>query len=148
MSRYFFFPFKWLWRFWFFIVALITFIIFFPFFAVLLSSRKWFPTVFKLKRIWGRCILYGSGIIYTIKKEVPLDRSRSYVFCPNHTSYLDIVLIYVALPIYFHTMGKSELQKIPLFKRFFKRMNIPVNRASTRDSHRAFMRAASDLEKG
>ncbi len=148
MIRYLFFPFKWLWRFWFFTVALITFFLFFPFFTVLLSSRKWFPAVFRLKRIWGRSILFATGIFYTINKQKKLDRNRAYIFCPNHFSYLDIVLIYVAIPIYFHTMGKAELLKVPLFKRFFKRMNIPVNRKSNKDSHRAFMRAASDLDKG
>lgn len=146
--RYLLFPLKWLWRCWFFIVAIITFFIFFPFFAVLLSSRKWFPAVFRIKRIWGRSMLFASGIAYSIKKEKKLERNRSYIFCPNHTSYLDIVLIYVAIPIYFHTMGKAELQKVPFISRFFKRMNIPVNRQSNKDSHRAYMRAASDLEKG
>jgi len=104
--------------------------------------------VFRLKRIWGCSILIGSGIPYTIKHEKKLDKNRAYIFCPNHFSYLDIVLIYVAIPIYFHTMGKAELKKVPLFNRFFKRMNIPVNRESVTDSHRAFMRAGSDLDKG
>jgi 1-acyl-sn-glycerol-3-phosphate acyltransferase len=45
-------------------------------------------------------------------------------------------------------MGKAELKKVPLFRRFFHRMNIAVNRKSRMDSHRAFNRAASDLEKG
>lgn len=148
MLRYLTLPFQWLWRFWFFTVAIITFLLFFPFFAVLLSSRKWFPIVFKIQRLWGRSMLFAAGIPFSIKKEKKLDRSRAYIFCSNHFSYLDIVLIYVAIPIYFHTMGKAELQKVPLFKRFFKRMNIPVNRKSTRDSHRAFLRAASDLDKG
>jgi 1-acyl-sn-glycerol-3-phosphate acyltransferase len=145
--RYLLFPFQLLWRLWFFTLAIITFLLFFPLFAVLLSSRKWFPAVFRLKRIWGHVILYGTGIIYTIKKETALDKSTAYIFCPNHFSYLDIVLMYAVIPIYFHTMGKAELQKIPLFSRFFKRMNIPVNRKSNKDSHRAFLRAGSDLEK-
>jgi 1-acyl-sn-glycerol-3-phosphate acyltransferase len=45
-------------------------------------------------------------------------------------------------------MGKAELLKVPLFRHFFKRMNIPVNRKSRIDSHRAFIRAAADIEKG
>lgn len=70
------------------------------------------------------------------------------MFCPNHTSYLDIILIYLAIPCYFHTMGKAELLKVPLFRRFFEKMNIPVNRKSNKDSHRAYQRAASDIDKG
>src|SRR6185295_8397785 len=32
--------------------------------------------------------------------------------------------------------------------KFFERMNIPVNRKSVLDSHRAFMRAGEDIDKG
>ena len=45
-------------------------------------------------------------------------------------------------------MGKAELLKVPLFRRFFQRMNIPVNRKSNMDSHRAFKRAGNDIDKG
>jgi len=45
-------------------------------------------------------------------------------------------------------MGKAELLKVPLFNRFFERMNIPVNRKSVTASHRAFLRAGADLDKG
>jgi len=45
-------------------------------------------------------------------------------------------------------MGKAELRKVPLFRKFFDRMNIPVNRKSVLDSHRAFVRAGSDIDKG
>jgi 1-acyl-sn-glycerol-3-phosphate acyltransferase len=58
------------------------------------------------------------------------------------------MLIYISIPVYFHTMGKAELLKVPLFRRFFERMNIPVNRKSKFDSHRAYLRAANDIDKG
>lgn len=74
--------------------------------------------------------------------------NQSYVICPNHTSYLDIMLIYLSIPVYFHTMGKAELLKVPLFRKFFEKMNIPVNRKSKVDSHRALLRAGADVEKG
>jgi 1-acyl-sn-glycerol-3-phosphate acyltransferase len=45
-------------------------------------------------------------------------------------------------------MGKAELLKVPLFRRFFLEMNIPVNRKSRKDSHRAFLRAGTDIDKG
>jgi 1-acyl-sn-glycerol-3-phosphate acyltransferase len=146
--KYILYPFQWLWRAWFSINAVITFFIFFPFFFVLLSSRKWFPIVFRLKKIWARFLMFPAGLFYSIERNSMPDKKRSYVFCPNHTSYLDIILIYVSIPNYFHTVGKAELKKVPLFSKFFSRMNIPVNRNSLRDSHRAFTRAAEDLDKG
>ena len=45
-------------------------------------------------------------------------------------------------------MGKQELDKAPLFRIFFKEMNILVNRESNKSSHRAFMRAAADIDMG
>ena len=87
-------------------------------------------------------------LFYKIERQTTLDKNQAYVFCPNHTSYLDIILIYIAIPIYFHTMGKAELLKVPLFRHFFERMNIPVNRKSNMDSHRAFKRAGHDIDKG
>ncbi len=87
-------------------------------------------------------------LFFKIDGKEHIKKDQRYVFCPNHTSFLDIILIYISIPVYFHTMGKAEVLKIPLFRRFFQKMNIPVNRKSRIDSHRAFTRAAKDLDKG
>lgn len=142
------YPFQWIWRSWFFINAVFTFFVFFPVFFLLLRSRKWFKWVFKIKKIWAHFILWPAFIFYRIEGRSKLKDGQAYVFCPNHSSYLDIMLIYISIPFYFHTMGKAELRKVPLFRHFFDRMNIPVNRKSRVDSHRAFLRAGSDLDKG
>jgi 1-acyl-sn-glycerol-3-phosphate acyltransferase len=128
--------------------AILTFIVFYPFFFVFLSSKRYFPMVFKLKKVWAHFLIWPPLLFYTIERKSVLNKNQAYVFCPNHTSYLDIILIYIAIPIYFHTMGKAELLKVPLFRHFFKRMNIPVNRKSRIDSHRAFIRAGTDIDKG
>lgn len=146
--KYIFYPFQWVWRSLYFINAVLTFFLFFPLFAILLSSKKWFPLVFRVKKIWAHFILWPVGLFYKIERRSQLDPNRSYIFCPNHSSYLDIMLIYISIPSYFVTMGKAELKKVPLFSRFFRRMNIPVNRKSRIDSHRAFLRAGSELDKG
>ena len=137
-----------IWRVLFYVNAALTFLLFFPFFFILLQREAWFPLVFRLKKVWGSLMLYDVGIFYSVKYETTLDKNRAYVFCPNHTSYLDIILSYLVISQYFHSMGKSELKKVPLFNIFFKRMNIAVDRGSIMDSHRAFVRAASDIDKG
>ena len=45
-------------------------------------------------------------------------------------------------------MGKAELRRVPLFKIFFIKMNIAVERKSKVDLHRAFTRAAEEIDKG
>ncbi len=137
-----------IWKTWFFIVFSISFLILYPFFYITIKSQK-LNTAFKIKRIWSYCIAYGSfafpSVTYKSKsKKMP----QPCVFVGNHTSYLDIVLstFYIDhLAIY---MGKAELLKAPLFRTFFKGMDIPVNRKSRIDPHRALMRAADEIDKG
>jgi len=148
MFKNIFYPLQWLWRLFFFVNAILTYFLFFPFFIIFLTSQKLFPAVFRLKKIWGHFMVLIPGLFYSVERKSKIDSGRAYVFCPNHTSYLDIILTYLAIPVYFHSMGKAELRKVPLFKTFFNRMNISVNRKSVLDSHRAFMRAGSDIDKG
>lgn len=124
-------------------------IVLFPFFFILLSNKKRFPLAFKLKKIWARWILWVPGIFIRVKREVSADTlPQPAVYCANHASYLDISISYLLIPKYFVFMGKQELNKVPLFRIFFKEMNILVDRRSNMSSHRAFVRAGLEIDKG
>src|SRR3954466_12439340 len=88
-------PFQWLWRLFFFINFALTFFLFYPLFFVFLSRRKWFPLVFKLKKVWGRFLVYLPGIFFSVKYEQKPKKDKAYVICSNHFSYLDVILTYV-----------------------------------------------------
>lgn len=137
-----------LWKLWLALWFVIPFLILFPFFYAALVTKK-FDFVFKLKRFWARIICFGSFlyplITYKIKKyKLP----QPCIVVPNHTSYLDIIFS----PFYVdHTavfMGKSELLQVPLFKYFFVYLDIPVNRKSIKDSHKAFSDAGKKIDEG
>jgi 1-acyl-sn-glycerol-3-phosphate acyltransferase len=137
-----------LWKIWFALCFAVPFLILFPVFYLALV-RKNFALVYRLKRVWGRVISISSGVIpiisyRTAKKKLP----QPCVIVSNHTSYLDIIFS----PFYIdHTavyMGKYELLKIPLFKYFFVYLDIPVNRKSVTDAHKAFTTAGRLLEEG
>ena len=136
------------WRCLFFVNGILTFMVFFPVFYVLLKNENWFGKVFKLKRIWAKFLINNVGIRQRIIRDYKLDPKRAYVICPNHGSYLDIILTYISVPVYFHFMGKAELKKVPFFNQFFDKMNILVDRGSIIGSHKAFIRAAQDIDKG
>lgn len=126
----------------------VTFILLYPLFYIFLSQAKWFPKAFTLKKFHANLLVYGSGIRIMLKRESSLESDIPYVFCANHTSYFDILLSYCVIPNYFIFMGKQELNKVPLFNIFFKDMDILVDRKSNVGSHKAFMRAANDIDKG
>lgn len=98
-------------------------------------------------QLHARLIVFLSGIKVKVVYNYQPSKNQTYVICPNHISYLDIVIMYVAFPHYFHFMGKAELERVPFFNIFFKRMNIGVNRSSRTASHKAYLRACSDLQQ-
>ena len=138
-----------LWKIWFVLNFLVTLILFYPIFLILLSNEKWFWVAFKLMRFWAKELFYSAGIFPSVKYEIDATKiPHPCVFVSNHCSYLDIILSYISVSEYFVFVGKQELDKAPLFRIFFRRMNILVNRKSTVDSHKAYIQAGERIDKG
>ncbi len=138
-----------LWKILYFLNFFLGLVILYPFFYILLSKKEWFYTAFRLQKFWARWILYVPGLFAKIKRETPVEKLPSpAVYVANHASYLDIVFNYIAVPDYFVSMGKQEISKAPLFRIFFKEMNILVDRKSNFGAHKAFIRAGLEIDKG
>lgn len=144
MTRFF----RFAWASYFFLLFLIFFLLFYPFFLVLLHRRSRYPYAHKLRQIWGRIIMFLSGLRPKTYFEEPLSKENKYVFVANHFSYLDILSLNVQLKFYFRFMAKSELREIPLFGIFFRTIDISVNRKSRKDSIYAFEYANRVLLEG
>ncbi|HET6245520.1 MAG: 1-acyl-sn-glycerol-3-phosphate acyltransferase [Bacteroidetes bacterium] len=119
----------------------------YPFFYWCFLNDKRLPRAFWIFQVWAKYITFSSAINVkiTFEEELP---SPPYVICPNHTSFLDIILAYSVFPDYFIFMGKQELGKIPIFKGFFKTMHILVDRKSKAASHRSFLQLGIKIDKG
>ncbi len=121
----------------------------FPVFAVLLTKRKRYNGAFALMRLWARWIAHVPGVFVSIKHEAPSEElPEACIYVANHASYLDIVLSYVAVPKYFVYMGKAEIEKAPLFRIFFRDMNIYVDRKTRTGSYAAFVAVSEKLRSG
>ncbi len=132
---------------WFLLVFTGIFLVFYPFFLVLLSHPRMYPIANVLRKIWAWLVVILCFAIPLYKREerkMPLP----CVFVSNHTSYLDIVALGLIAPIRITFMGKVELSRIPLFGIFFRTVDISVNRKSIRDSHKAFVEAGNRISKG
>ena len=131
----------------FFVNAFITFLPFYPFFLATVYYPPFFRTAFKIKRIWAWLMIYPMGVWVTkeVEEELP---EGTYVFVPNHTSYLDIIISYLVIPQYFIYVGKVELLNWKFFRIFFHKMNIPIDRDSLKRSYNSWSRAADTLKDG
>ncbi|MGZ3894090.1 MAG: lysophospholipid acyltransferase family protein [Bacteroidia bacterium] len=138
-----------IWKIWFFLTFASIMILLYPILAFFLAKRSRYKYAFACQHIMARWITWLSGIF--IKKVYHINRNQIPTPCvivANHASYLDIIVSYLILKKYYVFMAKFELNKAPLFKIFFKDMQISVNRTNIKDAHRAFARASEEIDAG
>jgi 1-acyl-sn-glycerol-3-phosphate acyltransferase len=102
----------------------------------------------KLRRAWAFLTSAFAGVFYRFTFEVPFDRTKTYIICPNHTSNLDISAMSLLVKGNYSFMGKEELTEGVVTRLFFRTIDIPVNRESKMSSFRAFKKAMEKLESG
>lgn len=123
-------------------------ILLYPVFVFLFEKESRFYRAFDLMIMWAAGLAFVSGIFMKIERPDNMPKSP-YIICPNHGSYLDIIIMYRVFVDYFIFMGKIEIIKWPFFGIFFtKGMNIAVNRESKLGGHEAFERAKLECDKG
>lgn len=137
-----------IWRIWFYGWVLFTIVPIFPLLFVLLSKENWYPLFYKIARAWARTILFVMGFKMEIEGSEKMNLSKSFIYCPNHTSMIDIMLMFAISKNPFVFVGKKELKKIPVFGYVFKKSSILVDRSSKISSRNAFLDAQNKLTKG
>ena len=137
-----------IWRVWFYSWLIGTIIIAFPVLLIATSKESWYPIFFKIARAWANTILFVMGFKVRKKQEQNLEIDKSYMFCANHTSMIDIMLMLSVIKNPFVFVGKAELSKIPLFGFFYKRTCILVDRNSLNSRKAVFAEAERRIQNG
>lgn len=137
-----------LYRIWFYIIIALATILLFPFLLISILKNSWYPFFFKVARTWSAFIIYGMGCYPIIKREVKYTEGKSYMFVANHSSMLDIMLMFYSTKNPFVFVGKKELARIPLFGYIYKRTCILVDRGNSKSRVEAFRRAEKRLDEG
>ncbi|CAM1334465.1 lysophospholipid acyltransferase family protein [Tenacibaculum aestuariivivum] len=146
--KYILFPFRFVWRLWFYLLMMISVIIMSPFVLILLSDEKYYGTFWKLIRIWAFFLIYGMGFRLRFEKQQQIEGEKSYIFIANHTSLLDpwIMIASSKNPILF--VGKKELSKLPLFGFFYKKAVIMVDRKDPASRKKVYAHIKKRLDTG
>lgn len=143
--RYFFIP---IWRIWFYCWLILTIIPIFPVLLVVTSSEKMYPIFFKIARAWAKTLLFVMGFKVALMEEQFLEKEKSFMFCPNHTSMIDVFVMLAITKNPFVFVGKIELTKIPIFGFFYKRTCIIVDRGDSKSRKAVFDEARIRLNGG
>jgi len=140
---------QFLYRIWFYVLIAVAIFVLFPALVVSISKEKWYPFFFKIARIWAKIILFGMGFTIDLIELESLEKKESYVFIANHSSMIDIMLMFLIIPNNpFVFVGKKELAKIPIFGFFYKRTCILVDRSDPKSRKEVFVQAQKRLKQG
>lgn len=125
------------------VIFFLVFFTIFPLFFIAVQFKKIrFGLV--LTRHWTTVFFFLLGIKVVIENKHLIDKNSTYIFCPNHFSFLDIPTM-TRMPIPVQFVGKESLSKIPGFGYYFRKFHITVNRDSLRSSYQAFKDSISAL---
>ncbi|MCS7004264.1 MAG: 1-acyl-sn-glycerol-3-phosphate acyltransferase [Cytophagales bacterium] len=130
--------------FWFWLILLILY----PFFMYVMYDPKRHKQAFWLNRIWARVVYALMFAKVEIEMRFQPNKNQVYIYCPNHTSYLDISLMCYAAPEFVKFVGKSALLKIPLFGHMFRHLHIAVNRKDSKSRYASYQKAKEALLNG
>jgi 1-acyl-sn-glycerol-3-phosphate acyltransferase len=100
-------------------------------------------------RLWSRLILRTSSAPLTVEGLQRIDPSQPAIYTANHSSALDIPVLYVGLPFPFRILAKSELFRLPFLGWHLRRSGqIPIDRTDPRHSLRSLNHAAQSVKSG
>lgn len=137
---------RFLYKLYFGVVYIIIGFIMYPFMYIFIRGNNKIRNGIIIKKIWSRVLCILVFVHYRVVYEEQITKDKTYIFCPNHTSYLDILLLYLILPNNIAFLGKSEILKWPIIGLFFKRgVDIPVYRDSKRKASDCLIPAAEEL---
>ena len=80
-------------------------------FASIFESNKG-KTLGHCARLWGKYILFFTGVGYSVKGLEKLDPNGCYIFAGNHASGYDVPLAFAGLPYWLISVAKIELKSV------------------------------------
>jgi len=123
------------------------FLILLPLFLVFIQKERWHFYAYKLNYIWAKTFYFLSFLpVEQVFNFKPV-KNKQYVFCSNHTSFIDIPLFGLT-PSFFVFVGKSSIGKVPLFGYMYKKLHITVDRANLKSKYETLNRSLQAIENG
>lgn len=137
-----------IWKLWAVVMASLVTLGLSPLLLISVSTPRFYGFFSVLARIWSVLILLLSGFIFCVKGRKKIDRKQQYVVVANHSSIIDIMLSYVAVPLPMMFIGKESLARIPVFGWIYRASNILVERTSLESRRGVLPKAKAEIARG
>lgn len=144
-------PFRFLYKLYFGLAFFGLLLLQFPFYFVFTRKSSWAPAVIWMKRyIWSPLLSVLLLVWIKVEGKEKLKKGTAYVYCPNHSSYYDIIFAYWFVEGRALFIGKTELKKWPLMQVFFRngKSDIAIDRKNPREAVKSLIMARNRLKEG
>lgn len=112
-----------------------------------LKGKKMQDACFIFIKLWAWLFCVFCGFRLEVKGEL-IDRGKSYIYVPNHNSYLDAVIIARAVPESFKPLGKIEMVKVPIFGLIYQKVVLLIDRKNTESRAKCMADLKAELASG
>ncbi|MDX1629221.1 MAG: lysophospholipid acyltransferase family protein [Fulvivirga sp.] len=99
-------------------------------------------------RIWAWIFSKLTFIRYEIRGRDNIDKTESYIYTSNHTSFLDAPGLALGIPTQFRPLAKKELLKIPVFGLIVRVVTIVVDRSNQESRKKSVKKLSLLLNQG
>jgi 1-acyl-sn-glycerol-3-phosphate acyltransferase len=135
-------------KFWVIFCFITVFLLLFPFFFIFIQRESWKKYGHFMNKVWAYTVFWSCGLKTDVRFKFKPNGKDVYVYCVNHSSYLDIPSICYSLPGYYMLMGKASLAKAPLFGYMFTNLYIAVDRSKAKSRADALQKSLDAIDKG
>jgi 1-acyl-sn-glycerol-3-phosphate acyltransferase len=142
-------PFQWLYCIYAFVLFVAIMFVAVPFVVVALffGKVKGGNFIYKVVKVWGYLWYFLIGVRHKNIYEVPHNTNNQYIFVANHTSFMDIPPIVVAMNQPVRVLAKYEMSKVPVFGFIYKSATVLVDRRSAEGRAQSIKEMKSYLQK-
>ena len=123
------------------------FVLLFPFLLIPILVPSQFHLTGIINRWWAKLLFTFIFVPFKVEERSHLDRKRKYIFCANHFSYLDIPAMGLN-PVNAIFVGKSDMEKVPLFGFMYRKLHITVNRENLRSRGNTMIASMKAIDEG
>ena len=116
-------------------------------FLIIIQVPAWRKYVAHLNRTWSKLFYIITFMPLEVIMSKSIDKKGSYIFCPNHASYLDIPIM-GNTPTDFLYVGKNAMEKVPVFGYMYRKLHITVDRNSLKSKHSTYIRSKEAIDNG
>jgi 1-acyl-sn-glycerol-3-phosphate acyltransferase len=103
----------------------------------------------RIARIWARACVWASGSRLTLIDAENMRKCRVALYACNHTSYMDVPVIFAALPFQFRILARKQLWPIPFIGWYLNRSGqMPIDTANPHATLSSLGAGAKALRSG